>query len=133
MRRAIPAAVLLIALAACTTTTGTTPTGPSPQVRVRDIELAPLRGEVGVPYSATLTWVDNYITEPELRLTGAPPGLTFDSASRTLRGTPKRAGFYTVQVAIRKRVRPEPNHRPTPDERWWPATFEVQIFAPIKP
>ena len=123
----------LLAAAACTTTTGATQTGTPPRGRVSDIELAPLRGEVGKPFSATLTWSDNYIVDPELRVNGAPPGLRFDPATRTLSGTPKRAGFFTVHVAIRNRVREEPGHRPHPDERWWPATFEIEIFQPLRP
>lgn len=122
----------LLAGAACTTTQGARPTGSSPDVWVRDIQLEPRRGEVGRPFEATLTWRDNYIKEPEFDVSGLPPGLSFDPASRTIKGTPKHAGFFTVNVAIRKRVVRETGHRPTPDERWWPASFQVEIYKPMK-
>ena len=124
--------VALFAAASCTTTRGTKPTGTAPDVWVRDIQLEPLRGEAGKPFEATLTWRDNYIREPEFDVKGLPPGLRFDPASRKVVGTPKRAGFFTVNVAIRKRVSDEPGHRPHPDERWWPASFQLEIHAPLK-
>ena len=133
-------AVLLAALggaAACVSTDNTTPTGPSPRgaggKRGSDIELSPLRGEAGRPFSATLTWTDNYITDPELRCNGAPEGLSFDPVKRTLSGTPKRAGFYTVQVAIRDRIKVTPAHKAKIEEGWWTAEFELEIYAPLKP
>jgi len=132
-------AVLLAALggAACVSTDNTTPTGPSPRgaggKRVRDIQLSPLRGEAGKPFSATLTWSDNYITEPELRCNGVPDGLAFDPATRTLSGKPKRPGFYTVQVAIRDKIKVTPAHKAKIEEGWWTAEFELEIFAPLKP
>ena len=134
MTRAVLFAAVALGAAACVSTAGTTPTGPSPSGRVRDIELAPLRGEVGKPFTATVTWADNYIgDDPELRLNGAPEGLTFDPATRTLSGKPKRAGFYTVQVLVRKRVVEEPGRKPKIDDRWWTAEFELEIFAPLAP
>lgn len=133
--RGARATILTAALvlgAACTTTQGARPTGKSPDVWVRDIQLEPRRGEVGKPFEATLTWRDNYIKEPEFDVSGLPPGLAFDPVARAIKGTPKRAGFFTVNVAIRKRVSGETGHRPAPDERWWPASFEVEIYAPMK-
>ena len=131
MRLAVMMAALL-ATAACTTTQGTKPTGASPDVWVRDIQLEPLRGEAGKPFEATLTWRDNYIREPEFDVKGLPPGLVFDPAARKVVGKPKRAGFFTVNVGIRKQVSQESGHRPTPDERWWPASFQLEIYAPMK-
>lgn len=122
----------LLSAAACTTTQGTKQTGESPDVWVRDIQLEPLRGEAGKPFEASLTWRDNYIREPEFDVTGLPEGLRFDPATRKVVGKTKRVGFFTVNVAIRKQVSKESGHRPTPDERWWPATFELEIYAPMK-
>ena len=122
----------LLSAAACTTTQGTKPTGESPDVWVRDIQLEPLRGEAGKPFEASLTWRDNYIREPEFDVTGLPAGLAFDTASRKVKGIPKRVGFFTVNVAIRKQVSKESGHRPTPDERWWPASFQLEVYAPMK-
>lgn len=129
MRVVVMAAFLATA---CTTTRGTKPTGESPNVWVRDIQLEPLRAEAGKPFEATLTWRDNYIREPEFDVEGLPPGLRFDPAARKVVGTPKRAGFFTVNVGIRKQVSKESGHRPTPDERWWPASFQLEVYAPMK-
>jgi hypothetical protein len=129
--RAALVAVLTLA-AACTTTQGARPTGKAPNVWVRDIQLEPLRGEAGKPFEATLTWSDNYIQQPEFDVSGLPPGLVFDPASRKVKGTPKKVGFFTVNVAIRKHVEAESGHRPAPDERWWPASFQLEIYAPMK-
>src|SRR5678809_1222845 len=130
--RAIMLTAALVLGAACTTTQGTRPTGSSPDVWVRDIQLEPRRGEVGRPFEATLTWRDNYIKEPEFDVSGLPPGVAFDPATRTIKGKPKHAGFFTVNVAIRKHVVKETGHRPTPEERWWPASFQVEIYNPMK-
>jgi len=124
--------LMAVILGGCTTTRGTTPTGKSPNVWVRDIQLEPLRGEAGKPFEATLTWRDNYIREPEFDVKGLPPGLAFDTASRKVKGIPKRTGFFTVNVGIRKQVSKESGHRPSPDERWWPASFQLEIYAPMK-
>ncbi|HEU5056081.1 MAG TPA: hypothetical protein VFU21_06135 [Kofleriaceae bacterium] len=130
--RAILLAAALVAAAACTTTQGARPTGKSPDVWVRDIQLEPLRAEVGRPFEATLTWRDNYIREPEFDVSGLPPGLRFDPATRKVVGKPARPGFFTVNVAIRKQVSKESGHRPSPDERWWPASFQLEVYAPMK-
>jgi hypothetical protein len=124
--------VALVAAAACTTTQGARPTGEAPDVWVRDIQLEPLRAEAGRPFEATLTWRDNYIREPEFDVSGLPPGLRFDPATRKVVGKPERPGFFTVNVAIRKQVSKESGHRPTPDERWWPASFQLEVYAPMK-
>src|SRR5690606_440177 len=101
---------------------------------VRDIKLDNVRGEVGRPFQSRLTWRSNYIGEAdaEIDVSGLPPGLRFDRATRAIVGTPTEAGFYKVNVAVRQPPPPEPAHRPHPDERWWPATFELEIYAPIK-
>jgi hypothetical protein len=130
MRAIVLAAALLAA--ACTTTQGARPTGTSPDVWVRDIQLEPLRAEVGRPFEASLTWRDNYIREPEIEVTGLPEGLRFDLPAREVVGAPRRAGFFTVNVAIRKQVKKKSGHRPSPDERWWPATFQLEVYAPMK-
>jgi hypothetical protein len=127
-----PLVAVLILAAACTTTQGAHPTGKSPDVWVRDIRLEPLRGEAGKPFEATLTWRDNYIREPEFDVRGLPPGLRFDPASRKVVGSTKKVGFFTVNVAIRKQVDADSGHRPAPDERWWPASFQLEIYAPMK-
>jgi hypothetical protein len=128
------AALLLLSLVAastgCTSTQHTTQVG---EVKgwVRDIQLDNLRGEVGRPFQSRLTFRTDYIDDPEFHAADLPPGLRFDSDSRSIVGTPKRAGFYRVQVSLRKRVPKEAGRRPKPDERWWPADFEIEIYKPM--
>ena len=117
--------------AGCTTTATARDPAPGQSIWVRDIRLDTVRGEVGRPFKSRLTWNDNYIEEPEFDVDGLPPGLRFDPATRAITGTPRRAGFFTVNVAIRKRVPPSSTHRPKPDERWWPASFEFEIYRPM--
>jgi hypothetical protein len=121
------------AAAGCTSTQHTEPAGPQPDLWVRELDLSPRRGEVGAPFEARLTWRDNYIREPELSVSGLPPGLTFDPAGRKVTGTPTQAGFFTVNIAVRKKPPTEKTHRPGPDERWWPETVELEIFDPVEP
>jgi hypothetical protein len=99
---------------------------------VRDIELSHTRGEVGRPFRAEVTWKDNYLTDVELAVTGLPEGLSFDDKQRSIVGKPARAGFFTVNVALRKQIERGPYHRPKPDERWWRGVFELEIYAPIE-
>ena len=134
MRIALGAVPLLaLTVIGCTTTaTARAPSKKAPSHWVRDIQLEPLRGEAGKPFEASLTWRDNYIREPEFEVSGLPPGLRFDPAARKVVGKPTRAGFFTVNVAIRKQVSKESGHRPSPDERWWPASFQLEVYAPMK-
>jgi len=129
--RATAFTAILISAAGCTSTQNTVQSGEATGW-VRDIQLEPLRAEVGRPFEATLTWRDNYIREPEFDVKGLPPGLVFDPAARKVVGKPKRAGFFTVNVGIRKQVSTESGHRPSPDERWWPASFQLEVYSPMK-
>jgi hypothetical protein len=124
-------ALALVAAPACTTTRGAPASEPNSNAWVRDIDLSPLRAQVGQPFTATLSYRDNFIDHPEYSVSGLPPGLVFDAASKAVKGTPSRAGFFTLNVAVRKAVPPERAHRPRPDERWWPATFELEVYAPV--
>jgi hypothetical protein len=100
---------------------------------VRDIRLSSSRGEVNSPFSAEVTYETNFLRDPEWELTGLPAGLVFDADKRRITGVPKQPGFFTVNVAVRKRApRDDPRHRPRPDERWWPATFELEIYTAPK-
>jgi hypothetical protein len=121
-----------IAPLACTTTQGSSAAGPQRKIWVREIDLAPRRGEVGAPFRATLTWRDNYIREPELSVAGLPPGLRFDPASRVVSGRPERAGFFTENLGVRQLPPTTKTHRPTLEERWWPASVELEIFEPVE-
>jgi hypothetical protein len=99
---------------------------------VHQIQLTNTRGEVGRPFAAEITWEDNYLTAVEISASGLPPGLVLDQAKRLISGTPTRAGFFTVELAVRKQVDRERLHKPTPDERWWPARQQIEIYAPMK-
>ncbi len=122
---------LLLALAACFSTHAE-PAQPDTDHSVNNIELSTTRGEVGKPFDSQLTWQDNYIQEPEIQISGLPPGLHFDSARRTIVGKPTQAGFFTVNVAVRKKVNKGNFHRPKVNERWWPAEIEIEIYEPMK-
>jgi hypothetical protein len=124
---------LAFTLIGCTTTATAQPASKESGPHwVRDIQLEPLRGEVGKPFQGKVTWDDNYIRDPEVEVSGLPPGLIYDPATRTVSGSPKQAGFFSVNVNIRKHVRVEPGHRPSPDEHWWPATFQLEVYKPMK-
>jgi hypothetical protein len=99
---------------------------------VRNIDLTTSRGEVGRPFESIITWEDNYLSEFELTATGLPPGLSLDPPKKRIAGTPTRAGFFTVEVAVRKRFERGELHKSQPDERWWPARLQIDIYAPLK-
>ncbi len=124
--------LLFVATAPACAGTQPEPAEPDNGHSVDHIELLTTRGEVGKPFHGELTWQDNYITEPEIEISGLPPGLHFDVAKRTVVGTPTQAGFFTVNVAIRKQIDHGNFHRPKVDERWWPAEIEVEIYKPMK-
>jgi hypothetical protein len=98
---------------------------------VRNIDLSTTRGEVGRPFESAITWEDNYLTEIELTATGLPPGLSLNPPKRIIAGTPTRAGFFTVEVAVRKKFERDEFHKTQPDERWWPARLQIEIYAPL--
>lgn len=122
---------MLLALPACFSTHAE-PAEPETNHSVDNIALSTTRGEVGKPFESQLTWQDNYITEPEIQISGLPPGLHFDAAKRTVVGTPTQDGFFTVDIAVRKKVDKSDFHRPKIDERWWPAEIEISIYKPMK-
>ena len=125
---------LVVAAAACAGSTERTPIndpGDGTEHFVRNIRLSNTRGEVGKPFSAELTWEDNFIEEAEFDVSGVPPGLRFDAAGRSLVGKPTKAGFYTFNISVRKKLSKGDFHKPKADERWWPASFEVAIYAPV--
>ncbi len=99
---------------------------------VRDIRLSTTRGEVGRPFRADITWRDNYLQDVEVAASGLPPGVELVPGERAIAGKPTRAGFFQVQIAVRKNVKRGRFHKPKPDERWWRETFEVEIYAPVE-
>jgi len=123
--------ILLLALPACFTTHAE-PAEPDTNHSVDNIQLSTTRGQVGKPFEGQLTWHDNYIDEPEIQISGLPPGLQFDSGKRAVVGKPTQVGFFTVNVAVRKKVDKSNFHRPKVDERWWPAEIEIEIYKPMK-
>lgn len=140
MNRASVVAVAVVAAVAsavgaggCVSTRNTTQLGHGGTGRVYDLRLSETRGEVGKPFRAEVTWSDNFITRPEVSVSGLPPGLSYDPAARTVAGTPGQAGFFKVNLAVRQKPTAEPGHRPTADERWWPATVELDIYKPVSP
>ncbi|RCR65653.1 putative Ig domain-containing protein [Larkinella punicea] len=76
----------------------TTPEGNKPPVApTPTVLVAPLAAQVGVPFSATLV----AFTDPEsgsltYGLSGLPAGLTINSASRVIGGTPTEAGSFVL-------------------------------------
>ena len=125
-------AVLLGALAIGCVGGPAEPTKPEPPDHwVRDIKLSVVRGEIGKPFSSEVTYDTNYLKNPEWSVTGLPPGLKFDPAKRAITGKPTKDGFFTVNVAVRTvAARDEAGHKPKPDERWWPETFQIEIYKP---
>jgi hypothetical protein len=67
-------ALALVAAPACTTTRGAPASEPNSNAWVRDIDLSPLRAQVGQPFTATLSYRDNFIDHPEYSVSGLPPG-----------------------------------------------------------
>jgi hypothetical protein len=100
---------------------------------VRDIEISSVRGEVGRPFAGEVTYETNYLRDPEWEVTDLPPGLRWDEKSRSIVGTPEKEGFFSVNVALRKKVdRKDGTHKPKADERWWPETFRIEVFKPVQ-
>ena len=128
----IAGTALTLALAACVGAARSPATESEDRHWVRDIELSNTRGELDRPFTSELSWRDNYLTEVEYSVTNLPPGLRFDAASKRIVGIPEREGFFTVHIAIRKKVDRGFGHKPKPDERWWRADFELQIYRPLQ-
>ena len=141
MHRALTAVVAVAVVAGasavgaggCVLTRNTTQLGHGGTGRVYDLRLSETRGEVGKPFRAEVSWSDNFITRPEVSVSGLPPGLRYDPATHAVVGTPGKAGFFQVDLGVRQKPTGEPGHRPTADERWWPATVELDIYKPVSP
>jgi hypothetical protein len=104
----------------------------APDRWVRDIAISVDRGEVGKPFSSRVTYEHNFIGTAEYHVSGLPPGLAFDEARQEISGTPRRAGFFAVEVAIRNKVdRTTALYKPRPEDRWWIQRFTLEIYSTV--
>jgi hypothetical protein len=124
--------IALVFVAGCASSQGEVVSDPAADHWVREIELSQTRGEVGKPFTSKLTFDSNYVTDADYSVSGLPPGLRWDEATASIVGTPKRDGFFTVNVAVRKKVERGRFHKPKVDERWWPQEIEISIYKPMK-
>ena len=116
----------------CTSTQGTKPADPNDETFwVRDMTLSETRGEVGRPFTSELTYKTNYLNNPEFEVSGLPPGLTWDDAKRAIVGAPKSPGFHTVHIAVRSAGEKDWHDKRDSLDRWWPASFEIEIYRPV--
>ncbi len=118
--------------AGCATTKGTTTAGETPDDRVWNIRLSSERGEVGKPFQSEVTFQRNFDGEVEFDVGGLPPGLSFDDKTKAIVGKPTQAGFFTVNVAVRKHVARGRWHRPKADEHWWRQEVSLEIYTPMR-
>lgn len=116
----------------CATTKGTTTEGEVPNDRIWNIQVSSERGEVGRPFRSDVTFQRNFDGDVEFDLSGLPPGLHFDEKEQAIVGKPTKAGFYTVNVAVRKHVSRGRWHRPKADEHWWREEISVEVYTPMK-
>jgi len=67
----------------------------------------------------TMTIVDSYVTDPEYQVFGdnLPPGLSWDSTTGTISGTPTQGGKWSLQPAVRDRIRGDNVYRS--NGAWW--------------
>jgi hypothetical protein len=116
----------------CATTSGTVEEGGQQDAAIWNIRLSTERGEVGKPFLAEITFQRDFEGELEFDISSLPPGLTFDEKEQAIVGKPTKAGFFTVNVAIRKKIKRGRFHKPKPDERWFRGETSVEIYQPLK-
>jgi len=83
----------------------TTSTYSAPSIRV-NLYLSRLRGQTHKYFSSRITVSGNYITNLEvIDAIGLPKGITLNKSRGILEGTPTQAGFFSVRIKFRDRVK----------------------------
>lgn len=112
--------------------TGTTSTGPYSYATI-----SREKGMVNKYFSAKVTVNSNYITslefEPWYDHSGEnkgklPPGVTFNASTGMFEGTPTLAGFYTVEVRYRDKVKGTHDYPDPTSNMWYVTRFELKIY-----
>ena len=117
----------------CTSTQGTRSADPSDEsLWVRDMALSETRGEVGRAFTSELSYKTNYIENPEFEVRNLPDGLRWDDENRAIVGKPKSPGFHTVNIAVRSAGEKDWHEKGDALDRWWPTSFEIEIYRPIE-
>ena len=82
-----------------------------------NVSLSRNKGMVNKHFSARIQYSSNFVNDPEYIISGTlPPGLTFDSSTGIIDGTPTTAGFWQIQARVRDRVKG--THGQPPGEKW---------------
>lgn len=130
-RIAISLSILVLGLGCVSTQQVTDPVDPELQEQsspsVSKIDLSQTWGEVGRPFYADVQLVDN-IRDREYSVSRLPPGLRFDEKKQIISGVPQQTGFYTVHVAVRRKIEDRPFRYTRPSDRWFSEDFELRIY-----
>ncbi len=82
-----------------------------------NVSLSRNKGMVNKHFSARIQWNSNFVKNPEYIVSGTlPPGLSLDSNTGIIDGTPTVAGFWQIQVRVRDRERG--THGQPAGEKW---------------
>ena len=97
---------------------------------VSRIDLSKTTGQVGQKFESHIAVESQRLGDAEFKVRSLPPGLKFDSKTRTIRGIPEADGFFSVTVAVRKRRGPGV-HFSTPHGAWFSERLSIDIYRPI--
>ncbi|MCC7509165.1 MAG: putative Ig domain-containing protein [Planctomycetes bacterium] len=95
------------------------------------------KGMVNKYFSAQVLVHSNYITdleyEPWYDHSGEnkgklPPGITFNTGTGMLEGTPTQAGFYNIKIRYRDRVKRTHDDPDGAKGLWYYTQFEIKIY-----
>lgn len=99
-----------------------------------NINLSRTKGQIHKHFSSSITYSSNFVSDPEYYVwstTPLPPGLSLNTSSGIISGTPSQAGFWSVKVGVRDRTRG--THGQPVGERWYyNQTYEIKIFDKLE-
>lgn len=113
----------------CAAFDGTPTAGPTAPSFYANLTISRTKGMVNKHFSTRCKLSSNYIDSVEYMIkSDLPPGVSFDTTNGTFGGVPTLAGFWTIKIWYRDRIKGTSDHPNLGDDYWYTETFELAMY-----